>query len=94
MILCVKSEKGEYNVNYKELANVVSKVWINSDDIMKICNCGKNTAIKIRQDVEKTIMDSGKLVPPSMTKYVPTKLVLEYVGLDEDYIFKMASKVA
>ncbi len=81
-------------MDYKEMANVVSKVWINSDDIMKICNCGKNTAIKIRRDVEKVITDSGKLVPPSMIKYVPTKLVLEYIGLDEEYIFKMAEKIS
>ena len=81
-------------MNYKEMADVVSKVWINSDDIMKICNCGKNTAIKIRQNVEKEIKERGKLVPPSMTKYVPTKLVLEQIGLDEDYIFKMASRIS
>ena len=81
-------------MNYKEMADVVSKVWINSDDIMRICNCGKNTAIKIRHNVEKEITERGKLVPPSMTKYVPTKLVLEYLGLDEDYIFKMASRIS
>lgn len=46
-----------------------------------------------RQDVERPITESGKLVHPSMTKYVPTKLVLEYIGLDEDYIFKMAARI-
>ncbi len=61
---------------------------------MKICNCGKNTATKIRQDVEKVIINNGKYIPPSMTKYVPTKLVLDYVGLDEDYILQMASKIS
>lgn len=81
-------------MNYKEMSKIISKVWINSDDIMKICNCGKNTAIKIRRDVEKSIIDSGKLVPPSMVKFVPTKLVLEYIGLDENYIFEMAGKMA
>lgn len=74
------------------MAHIVSKVWINSNDIMKLCNCGKNTANKIRQDVEKIIVDNGKVIPPSVVKYVPTKLVLEYIGLDEDYIFKMASR--
>lgn len=78
-------------MNYKEMMELISKVWINSNDIMKLCNCGKNTAIKIRQDIEKNIVEEGKLVPPSMTKYVPTKLVLEHIGLDEDHIFKMAS---
>ena len=80
-------------MNYIEMANIASKVWINSNDIMKICHCGKNTAIKIRQDIEKYITKSGKLVPPSMVKYVPTKLVLDYIGLDENYIFEMATKI-
>jgi len=81
-------------MNYKEMADVVSKVWINSNDIMKICNCGKNSAIQIRKDIKKIIIDSGKFVPPSMIKYVPTKLVLDYVGLDEDYILQMAAKTS
>ena len=81
-------------MNYKEMLEIVSKVWISSNDIMKICNCGKNTANKIRQDVEKIIIDNGKVIPPSVVKYVPTKLVLEYIGLDEDYIFKMASRIS
>ena len=81
-------------MNYKEMLEIVSKVWINSNDIMKLCNCGKNTANKIRQDVEKIVIDNGKVIPPSVVKYVPTKLVLEYLGLDEDYIFKMASMIA
>ncbi len=80
-------------MNYKEMMELVSKVWIDSNDIMKICHCGKNTAIKIRQDIEKNIIDSGKLVPPSMVKYVPTRMVLDYVGLDENHILEMASKI-
>ena len=81
-------------MNYKEILEIISKVWINSNDIMKLCNCGKNTANKIRQDVEKIITDNGKVIPPSVVRYVPTKLVLEYIGLDEDYIFKMASRIS
>ena len=81
-------------MNYKEMLEIVSKVWINSNDIMKLCNCGKNTANKIRQDIEKIIIDNGKVIPPSVVKYVPTKIVLEYIGLDEDYIFKMASRIS
>lgn len=81
-------------MNYKEMLEIVSKVWINSNDIMRLCNCGKNTANKIRQDVEKIIIDNGKVIPPSVVRYVPTKLVLEYIGLDEDYIFKMASRIS
>ena len=81
-------------MNYKEMLEIISKVWINSSDIMRLCNCGRNTANKIRHDVAKIITDSGKVIPPSVVKYVPTKLVLEYIGLDEDYIFKMASRIS
>lgn len=79
-------------MSYKEMAEMVTKVWINSDGIMRLLNCGKNSAIKIRESIEKEIIDSGKLIPPSMTKYVPTKLVLERVGLDANYILEMASR--
>ncbi len=80
-------------MDYKEMAKIVSKPWVTSDDIMKICNCGKNVAIKIRNDIEKIVIENGKKVPPSMTKHVPTRLVLEYIGLTEDYIFDMASRI-
>ena len=40
-------------MNYKELIELISKAWMNSNDIMRLCNCGKNTAIKIRKDIEK-----------------------------------------
>lgn len=79
-------------MSYKEMAEMVTKVWINSDGIMRLLNCGKNSAIKIRESIEKEIIDSGKLIAPSMTKYVPTKLVLERVGLDANYILEMASR--
>ena len=79
-------------MNYKEMLSIISKPWVNVEDIMKLCNVGRNNATKIRQSIEKSIKESGKLVPASMTKYVPTKLLLEYVNLDEDYIIKMANK--
>ena len=78
------------------LASMVSNNYVETKDgkekIIPLTN--NNTNYESRPlDVEKTITESGKLVPPSMTKYVPTKLVLEYIGLDEDYIFKMAARI-
>ena len=76
----------------KELLALISlKPWVNVQDIMNICNCGKNNATKIRKAIEAEIKSSGKYIPPSMTKYVPTKLLVEYIGLDVEYISKMAS---
>ena len=59
---------------------------------MKINNCSRHTATKIRKDIEEEIVNSGKKLPSSSRKHIPTKLLLEYLGLQEDYIFNMAMK--
>lgn len=78
-------------MNYKELLEIISKPWIDTNDIMVIAQCGKNSAIKIRWDIERSILDSGLKLPKSNKRHVPTKLVLEYLGLDVEYIKNMAS---
>ena len=78
-------------MNYKELLDIISKPWIDTNGIMEIAQCGKNSAIKIRWDIEKSILDSGLKLPKSNKRHVPTKLVLEYLGVDVEYIKNMAS---
>lgn len=78
-------------MTYKELLEIISKPWVTTEDIMKIASCGRNTATKIRWDIESIIIESGKKLPISNKKHVPTRLVLDYLGLDVDYIKNMAS---
>lgn len=78
-------------MNYKELLDIISKPWIDTNGIMQLAQCGKNSAIKIRWDIEKSILNSGLKLPKSNKRHVPTKLVLEYLGLDVEYIKNMAS---
>lgn len=82
------------SISYVEMKSIISKVWINSDDIMKLAQCGKHTAVTIRDEIEKQIISQGKHVPKSAIKCVPTHLVLEYLGLDIDLICKMAERFA
>ena len=79
-------------MDYKEMSKIIKKPWIDTEGIMKIACCGKNSAIKIRIEIEKQILDSGKKMPLSSHKFVPTKLLLEYLGLDTNYIFDMAER--
>ena len=44
--------------------------------------------------IEEQIIASGKKIPSSCRKRVPTKLLLDYLGLNEDYIYSMASRMA
>lgn len=81
-------------MSYKKLSEVISKPWVDTDDIMVIACCGKSSATKIREEIEQKIIESGKRLPLSSRKYVPTKLLLEYLGLDIDYIFSMAERTA
>ena len=84
--------KGINKMSYKELSETISKPWVDTDDIMQIACCSKNSAIKIRVQIEEQVLNSGKKLPPSSRKFVPTKLLIEYLGLDIDYIFSMAER--
>ena len=79
-------------MSYVDMYKVISKPWSSTDDIMEIANCGKNQAIEIRSDIEKLVRQSGKRIMRSNKIIVPTKLVLEYLGLDGEYIYQMALK--
>lgn len=80
-------------MNYKDLLELVVKPWVDTYQIMAIAQCGKNSATKIRMEIEQSIIESGKKLPVSNKKHVPTKLVLEYLNLDLNYIKEMAKLV-
>lgn len=84
----------EESLSFVEMKNIISKVWLNVDDIMKLAQCGKHSATNIRNEIEEQIVASGKKLPTGIYKCVPTKLVLDYLGLDVDYIFTMAERFA
>ncbi len=82
------------DMNYVEMRELVSKVWLDVDDIMRLAQCGKHSATNIRNEIEAQILESGKKVPTSNRKCVPSKMVIEYLGLDIDFICNMAEKLA
>ena len=45
-----------------ELLDILSKLWGNVTDIMKIMNCGRDSAIKMRDSIINEIHKSGKEV--------------------------------
>ena len=79
-------------MDYAVMFELIQKPWIDTNGIMKLAQCGKYSATKIRVDIENKILDSGKKLPLSSRKNVPTKMVLDYLGFDEDYIYNMANK--
>lgn len=74
-------------MSYKEIINVIQKPWVDVEGIMQVAQCGKYSATRIRTEIEEQIIASGKKIPSSCRKRVPTKLLLDYLGLNEDYIY-------
>ena len=81
-------------MDYIKMIDIISKPWIDTSGIMELAQCGRYSATKLRVGIEQKILESGKNLPQSSKKSVPTKMVLEYLGLDEDYIYNMAKKLA
>ena len=81
-------------MDYKELSKLIEKPWIDVDGIGKIAQCGKYSATRIRIEIEEMIISSGKRIPSSCRKKIPTKMLLEYLGLNEDYIYTMANRMS
>ena len=79
-------------MNYLEMFNIISKPWLSANDIMEVANCGRCAATKIRNEIEEEVIKQGKRIPQSSPIVVPTTMVLNYLNLDEEYIYDMAKK--
>lgn len=78
-------------MSYLELYQLISKPWASVKEISLIANCGRDSAIKIRNMIEQEIIKDGKRLPIGKAIVVPTKKVIEFLGLDLDYIVSMAN---
>lgn len=77
-------------MSYLELFKTISKPWASVNEIKLIANCGRDSAIKIRNDIQENIISQGKFLPSAKTIVVPMKYVIDYLGLDLSFIKDMA----
>ena len=76
-----------------EMLTILSNPWANLGLIKKVANnCGKDSARHIRDSIIKQIRKDNKDIPYSKNIVVPTKMVIEYLGLDIEFIKEMALK--
>ena len=76
-------------MTYNELFYYINKTWATVNDIQKIASCGKNKAYAIRNHIIDLVTQRGKNLPQSKTKIVPMSEVIDYLGIDVDYVLKM-----
>jgi hypothetical protein len=77
-------------ISYGELFTLVSKQWANVNDIKQLCGSGRDKARYIRNEIELEIIKSGKKLLGGKEKKVPMSKVIDYLGIDIDFIAKMA----
>lgn len=91
-IIEIKIMRGESILNYTDMYSIISKPWVNTEEIKKICLCGNKKAMSIRKEVEKIVVEMGKHLPEASQKIIPTPVLLDYIGMDIEYVYKMALK--
>ena len=75
-------------MNYKYVCSLIDKVWLNTEDMQKLCICSRKSAMDIRREVE----ESGKRLPTAKCKVVPTMVLLDYLGIDVNTILDVSTK--
>lgn len=79
-------------MEYQNMYNIISKPWLDTNDIKKICGCSTSSALLIRQEIEEKVLEMGKHLPISNRKVVPTEVALNYLGIDINYVYNMTLK--
>ena len=77
-------------MTYGELFAILSKQWANINDIKQLCGNGRDKARQIRNEIALEILKNGKRLLEGKEKIVPMSKVIDYLGMDIDYIAKMA----
>ena len=74
----------------KETLQIIQRLWATTNDIMQLGCCGKNKALKIKNEIRNKMIDDGYAVPRNM---VDMKLVMDYFNIDEKRINILAGGV-
>ena len=67
----------------EEALEIVSKQWCSLEDLMKISQVGRNSALKIKRNIREKLTKQGYMVPKHV---VPMKEVVDYLDINISYL--------
>lgn len=67
----------------KETLEIVSKQWCSLEDLMKISQVGRNSALRIKRNIREKLTKQGYMVPKHV---VPMKEVVDYLDINISYL--------
>lgn len=74
-------------MNAKEMLEIVSKVWCDTADLMKLSGFGITYISKLKKETRDELISQGKRLPKGL---VPMKEVIDKLNIDVDYYRKLA----
>ncbi|HHX68972.1 MAG TPA: hypothetical protein GX708_13075 [Gallicola sp.] len=70
-----------------ETLEILSKQWCNLQDLMKLTNVGRNSALKIRKEIKTELESKGYTLPPNL---IPMCEVVKKLKINISYLQRMA----
>ena len=67
----------------EETLEIVSKQWCSLEDLMKISQVGRNSALKIKRNIREKLTKQGYMVPKHV---IPMKEVVDYLDINISYL--------
>ncbi len=78
-------------MNAKETLNLISKQWCNLSDLQKLTGLGKNSTIKLKNEIKLDLESKGYLLP---NKLLPMNEVVNYLKININYLQKVSKEIA
>ena len=76
-------------MNAKETLKLISKQWCDLSDLMMLAEIGKNSAIKLRSEIKKELLDKGYTLPSNR---LPMIEVVNKLKININYLEKMSKE--
>lgn len=71
----------------RETLELLSKQWCDLNDLMKLTNVGRNSALKIRKEIKLELEDKGYTLPNNL---LPMCEVVNKLRINIPYLQKMS----
>ena len=75
----------------EETLEIVSKQWCTLEDLMKISQVGRNSALKIKKEIKNKLTKQGYMIPKHV---VPMKEVVDHLDINISYLEPRVKKGA
>jgi len=71
------------NMTANETLDLISKQWCDLNDLMRLAQVGRNSALKVKKEIKTKLTNQGYRLPNHL---VPMKEVVDYLDININYL--------